>query len=101
MAPEVQPCVCIAEFNFAVCEPLRDVPRQANEAVAVRGIDRAVRTALAGAFKHPVAYAVLEFLGGGVKCLGDVPERLQLVEYPQRIAATTDAENALDANNAA
>jgi len=82
-----------------ICQPLRDIPRQAEEAVVIGSINGAASAGRARAFSYPVFDGITEFFCSLLNGIVDVAQLRQLLHDLQGLLATTDAEDALEADN--
>jgi len=85
-------------LNFS--QPLRNIPRQTEEAIAISRIDGAISASGAGALNNPVLDCITEFLGRHIDGIADVAQLGQLDHDLQGLLAAVDPKDTLQADNA-
>ena len=99
MTPEIQPRVRFFKFVLNISQPLRNIPGQAEETIAVSSVDSPVSAGRAGALDDPILDGIAEFLRLFVEGVADVVQLRQLPHSIHGFLFVADAQNTFQADN--
>jgi hypothetical protein len=84
---------------LSICQPLRDIPWQAEKSITISSVDGAVSAGRTRAFNDPILDGITEFLCALFEGVADVAQLGQLLHCHKSHLAAVDAKNTLQADD--